>query len=113
MRARYGGRPHVSIFMIADMRGVPFLIPKSLIRSRIRAEKLPVPLLPDWDEEVNTLFGVDRKRIDIFVVGPTGAIALRQQAGGFADADCAALIERLDDGLSSQYPPEFATAATP
>ncbi len=112
-QARYGRTPSVRIFMIADMRGVPVFVPRSLIKDRARATRPPVPLLLDWGQKVNTLFGVDPRRIDIFVVEPSGAIALRHRAEGFTDADFAALIARLDPALSSADRSGFAAAATP
>lgn len=110
-QARYGRRPDVRTFMIADLRGVPFLIPKGVVRSRIRAEKLPVPLLLDWNQEVNTLFGADPKKIDIFVVGPHGTIVLRKQTNGLVQGDVTVLIEQLETVLSGQQPSPFATVA--
>ncbi len=92
----YGARADVRIFMIADMRGIPFFITKNFIREQIRKENHPVPLLLDWDQGVNSRLGIRPERINILVGDPAGRLALRREYSGFSEPAFDALHEELD-----------------
>lgn len=83
----YSERADVKIFMVADMRNIPFFITKNFIKERISKESNPVPLLLDWEQKVNKLYNTDSENINIFVIDPNGKIILHQKSNKYSQSE--------------------------
>lgn len=105
LKGNYGARPDVRIFMVADMRGIPFFITKNFVREQIRKENDPVPLLLDWDQEVNNRLGIGPERIHILTCDTSGNLIMLRTYGGFSEADLGELRKELDTILHPAGPP--------
>ncbi len=76
----------IKIFQVADMRGVPRFMPKSVVRRLAKKfmldekKKLPFTkiVLFDWKQKVNKLLGADKDKVDIFVIDKKGVLAHHQ-----------------------------------
>jgi peroxiredoxin len=76
----YPKREDLKIFMIADMRSVPWFIPKSFIKGFLKKDKPPATLLLDWDGKTHIGYKTKEKNPDIFIINKVGKIAYRINA---------------------------------
>lgn len=70
----------LKIFMIADMRGVPWFIPKGFIKGWLKKDKPPVTLLLDWDGKTHIAYKTQEKKPNVFIISKVGKIAYRMDA---------------------------------
>lgn len=98
----YAEQTNVKIFMIADLRGIPFFITRSFIKERIAKENLPVPLLLDWEQKVNNLYGTDPKKINVIVTDTTGKIILWEKCGNYDQETIKILQIKLEPDSGGQ-----------
>jgi predicted transcriptional regulator len=64
----------IEIFMIADLRGLPFFATETLVKWGIKRERLPRPVLLDWEGKVNDLYKTELGKSNMFVIDSTGKI---------------------------------------
>lgn len=64
----------IEIFMIADLRGLPFFATETLVKWGIKRERLPRPVLLDWDGKVNDLYKTQPGKSNLFIIDNTGKI---------------------------------------
>jgi peroxiredoxin len=76
----YSKHEKVKTFMIADMRGVPWFIPKSFIKGWLKKDKPPAPLLLDWDGKTHVAYATQEKKPNVFIISKLGKIAYRIDA---------------------------------
>lgn len=88
-------RNDTQVYMVADMRDVPFFITRDFVKGRIRKENFPVPLLLDWDQVAHGSFGIQPKGIEIVVIDPAGRVLLRRKTEGFAAAEAGAFLKEF------------------
>ena len=70
----------LKIFMIADMRGVPWFIPKGFIKGWLKRDKPPATLLLDWSGKTHIVYKTQKKKPDVFIISKAGTIAYRINA---------------------------------
>ena len=70
----YHEQNNVEIFMVADLRGLPFFVTESLIKWGTKRERLPRPVLLDWEGKVNDLYKTEQGKSNLFVIDNTGKI---------------------------------------
>lgn len=97
----YSQRTDIKIFMIADMKNIPFFITKNFIKEKISKESNPVPLLLDWGQKVSGLYNTDSKNINIFVIDPRGRIILYQKSNKYGQSEFDVIRARLESGIKS------------
>lgn len=102
-------RPDVRSFMVADMR-IPFFVPASVVKRELAKQMNPVPLLLDWKQRVNNLYGIDADRIEIIGVDPGGRIVLREKAAAFKETEFKEILKKL--ALSPEAPAANATGGS-
>ncbi|MBM3242333.1 hypothetical protein FJZ31_39200 [Candidatus Poribacteria bacterium] len=73
-------REGLKIFMIADMRSVPWFIPKGFIKGWLKKDKPPAPLLLDWDGKTHFAYATQEKKPNIFIISKVGKIVYRMDA---------------------------------
>jgi len=95
----YGKRADIKVFMIADMRGIPFFITTDFIKEQIRKEQPVFPLLLDWKQKVNILYGIDLGTLGIVAIGPDGKIVLRHKSSGFDPSELKLVLAALESAL--------------
>lgn len=88
-------RKDVHVYMVADMRDIPFFVTRDFVKGRIRKENLPVPLLLDWDQVAHQAYGIEPEGIEIVVIDSTGRILLRRKTEGFAAAEAGAFLKEF------------------
>jgi peroxiredoxin len=76
----YSRREKVKTFMIADMRGVPWFIPKGFIKGWLKKDKPPVTLLLDWDGKTHVAYATQEKKPNVFIISKVGKIVYRMNA---------------------------------
>ncbi|MDQ1316704.1 MAG: Redoxin protein [Candidatus Poribacteria bacterium] len=64
----YKGKKEISIFMIADLRGLPFYVTESMVKWGTKREKLPVPILLDWNGKINELYKTRKGEPNLYVI---------------------------------------------
>ena len=64
----YKDKKEISIFMIADLRGLPFYVTESMVKWGTKREKLPVPILLDWNGKINELYKTRRRESNLFLI---------------------------------------------
>jgi hypothetical protein len=67
-------KKEVSIFMIADLRGLPFFATESMVKWGTKREKLPVTILLDWGGKVSELYKTQRGESNLFIIGREGKV---------------------------------------
>lgn len=72
LKEAFPDREKLAILMVADMRGIPFFLTQSFIKGTMKRDPPPVPLLLDWGQKVNTLFGTKKDAITIVVIDAHG-----------------------------------------
>jgi predicted transcriptional regulator len=70
----YHEQNNVEIFMVADLRGMPFFVTETLVKWGIKRERLPRPVLLDWEGKVNDLYKTDPGKSNMFLIDNTGKI---------------------------------------
>ena len=94
-------REGLKIFMIADMRGVPWFIPKGFIKACLRKDKPPATMLLDWDGKTHIAYETQEKKPTVFIISKVGKIAYRIDAN-YDDKTCkkvkAKIKKSLDEG---------------
>ena len=70
----YGDREGVIAYIIADMRSVPGFVPKGFIKRQLKKNKPPVMLLLDWKGEIHETYHTDKKKPNLYLIGPNGSI---------------------------------------
>lgn len=76
----YSKDEKLKIFMIADMRGVPWFIPKGFIKGWLKKDKPPVILLLDWDGKTHIAYKTQEKKPNVFIISKVGKIVYRMDA---------------------------------
>lgn len=99
LKEHYFGRTDFRIFMVADMRNIPFFVSKNFIKEQISKTGNPVPLLLDWEQKVNKLYGTDPKKIDIILIDPSGNVLLLQECGTFNQSEFESCLSKLESIL--------------
>jgi hypothetical protein len=64
----YKDKKEIAIFMIADLRGLPFYVKESMVKWGTKREKLPVPILLDWNGKISELYKTKRGESNLFVI---------------------------------------------
>ena len=70
----YKEKKEVSIFMIADLRGLPFFATESMVKWGTKREKLPVTILLDWGGKVSELYKTQRGESNLFIIDREGKV---------------------------------------
>jgi hypothetical protein len=70
----YCGEKEIEIFMVADLRGLPFFATETLVKLGIKRERLPRIVLLDWDGKVNDLYKTQPSKSNLFVIDHAGKI---------------------------------------
>ena len=76
----YPKQEDLKMFMIADMRGVPWFIPKGFIKGWLKRDKPPATLLLDWSGKTHIVYKTQKKKPDVFIISKAGTIAYRINA---------------------------------
>jgi len=71
----YQENSRIESFIIADMRRVPRVVPKALIKRQLKKNKPPVTLLLDWKGETHKTYRTQKEMPNLYVVNPDGKIA--------------------------------------
>jgi hypothetical protein len=70
----YKEKKEVSIFMIADLRGLPFFATESMVKWGTKRENLPVTILLDWGGKVSELYKTQRGESNLFIIDRDGKV---------------------------------------
>jgi len=76
----YRKNKKLKTFIIADMRGIPWFIPKSFIKGQLKKDKPPATLLLDWGGKTHIAYKTRKKEPNIFIISKLGKIAFRLNA---------------------------------
>ncbi len=68
----------VAALMVADLRGKPFFVTRGMIKRHIKGAKPPVPIVLDWDGEVNKRYKARQGKANVFVVDGDGRVCYRK-----------------------------------
>jgi peroxiredoxin len=70
----YKERKVIDIFMIADLRKLPFFVTEFMVKWGTKREGLPVTILLDWEGKVSQQYKTQRGESNIFIVDSDGKI---------------------------------------
>ena len=70
----YAKNKKLKVFMIADMRSVPWFIPKGFIKGWLKKDKPPVKLLLDWNGKAHAAYKTKKKKANVFIISQKGKI---------------------------------------
>lgn len=74
----YGERKEIIIFVIADLRGLPFFATDSMVKWGSKREELPVPILLDWKGKYSEKIRTYRSKPNIYIVNNEGKVAFHE-----------------------------------
>jgi len=92
----------LEIFLVFDMRGIPFFISKGFVRGKVKEKQKehPVTILMDWGQKVNKLLGADKDKTDIFAIDP-GGVLVSHQVGTYSEKKLRLLRGKIVEILES------------
>ena len=70
----YKERKEIDIFMIADLRKLPFFVTEFMVKWGTKREGLPVTILLDWEGKVSEQYKTQRGESNIFIIDSEGKI---------------------------------------
>jgi peroxiredoxin len=70
----YKGRKGIDIFMIADLRKLPFFVTELMVKWGTKREGLPVTILLDWEGKVSAQYKTQKGESNIFIIDSDGKI---------------------------------------
>ena len=76
----YRSRGEIAAYIIADMRSVPGFVPKGFIKNQLKKKKPPVTLLLDWKGKVHQAYYTQKKKPNLYLIGPNGKIVFHIKA---------------------------------
>jgi hypothetical protein len=92
-RALAGLQPGVAVYLIADLKALPFFVPRGAVAKDLRDKYSGVAMLLDWKGEVSSSLRAPRKTTAVLVFGPDGSEAGRVE--GAASAAGAAKVTAM------------------
>lgn len=94
----YGKNEGIAIFMIADLRGLPFFATESVVKWGVKREKPPVTLLLDWGGKVNELYNTQKGKSNLFIIDRSGKISY-YNIGKYSSEVIKAIQTKVQDNL--------------
>jgi predicted transcriptional regulator len=70
----YKEKKEVALFMIADLRGLPFFVTESMVKWGTKKENLPIPILLDWGGKISELYKTQKGESNLFIIDQEGKI---------------------------------------
>lgn len=64
----YKGKKELAIFMIADLRNLPFFATESMVKWGTKKENLPITILLDWKGKVSEQYKTQRGKSNIYII---------------------------------------------
>jgi len=97
----YKEKKEISIYMIADLRGLPFFATESMVKWGTKREKLPVPILLDWDGKISELYKTQRGESNLFIIDKDGKIR-HYFAGQYKSENLKNLQAKIQENLNEK-----------
>jgi peroxiredoxin len=94
----YGKKEEVAILMVADLRGLPFFVTEGMVKWGVKREKIPVPILLDWDGKVNKMYKAQKGKPDLFIVNSDGKVSYHHVAP-YSDELVKKVKAKVEDSL--------------
>jgi peroxiredoxin len=94
----YGKKKEVAILMVADLRGLPFFVTEGMVKWGVKREKIPVPILLDWDGKVNKMYKAQKGKPDLFIVNSDGKVSYHHVAP-YSDELVKKVKAKVEDSL--------------
>jgi len=64
----YKDRNDVVMYMIADLRGLPFFVTESMVKWGTKKENLPITILLDWKGKISEAYKTRKGESNIFII---------------------------------------------
>jgi hypothetical protein len=61
------------VYRIADLKALPFFVPRGAVTKDLRGARPEMPVLLDWKGEASSALGAPKKTTAVLVFGPDGA----------------------------------------
>ncbi|MBD3181192.1 redoxin domain-containing protein [Candidatus Poribacteria bacterium] len=97
----YGKKEDIKVFLMGDLRGLPFFVTKGMVKwgAKGENERLPATILLDWKGKVSKKYDTEKDKPNLIIIDSDMKIAYKKVVDNFTKEAVKEVVEVVEKAL--------------